>query len=402
MGKNNVLVYSEIKLKCTGCGACFNICPVDAIEMVNDDEGFAFPKLSEEKCIDCKKCINACQLFGNQDGNEIGVSYGFSAELQNMNVESSSGGVFSTLATDLIKKGWWIYGTIYDQNNQVVQVCSKDINVVRKMFGSKYVQSNNGLVFKEVKSHLEGGENVLCCSVPCTIAGLKGFLQKEYENLYCIDLLCYGVPSPKLFSYYLSWNEKKHRKVIEKYIFRDKKAGGNSLSPSMFFDDGTVYTEKSLNNDPYFCAYISKKTLRESCYTCSYCSSMRYGDITIGDFWGVELSELKTCKEAIERGMSAVMVNSKKGEYLLEILRYKGFLQKVQLDNIVKHNDSLVKPPARHNYRDLIYRELDKKNFEIVSRKYMYLKPYWKKQILSLVPLSIKQRIHELAKTKED
>lgn len=399
--KNKILLklLEENHIKCTGCGACANSCSKRILSMEMDQEGFYYPDIQDESlCIECGKCVSVCPI-DNFQGNKSSKQYGFIEKPETCSVKSSSGGVFYRIAAKFLECGGWVCGSIYDDENKVVTICSNKESDVKKMCGSKYAVSNIEGIYEEIKKHLNNKELVLYCSVPCQIAGLVHFLNREYQNLYLIDLFCYGTPSAKLFMSYLSWKENVSRqgvcKKIKDYEFRDKSYGWEKLVRKITYEDGTEEIEEHLNHDPYFCSFIAKKTLRESCYECTFCREERYGDISIGDFWGVEKLGVLTEEKQSGCGISAILVNTDKGEAFIDILQKEGEIFETTLDDIKRDNLSLVKPPARHHYRDKIYKSMNKAGFEKTAKKYMYLDSGWRHRILKWVPLGVKRYIYD-------
>lgn len=389
-------------IKCVGCGACVNSCNRNVLSMKKDEEGFYYPNIEDESlCVQCGKCLVVCPI-NNFSGNSSRKQFGYTEELETCSMKSSSGGVFYRIATEFVKRGGWVCGSIYDAEHRVITICSNDMAEIQRMRGSKYVASEIGGLYEEIKKRLEDGELVLYCSIPCQIAGLCHYLQREYENLYLIDLFCYGTPSQKLFLNYLEWKEcmakgSGHGKIKE-YEFRDKTFGWEGLVRKITYEDGTEEVEKHLSQDPYFCSFIAKKTLRESCYRCVFCRGERYGDISIGDFWGIKELGLIKEQRKLRGGVSAVLINTDKGEELLSILQERGIVFETTLNDIKKNNLSLVLPPKRPSCRDKIYKSMDKVGFEKTAKRYMYMDSGWRHRILKFVPLRLKRYVHQKIK----
>ena len=188
---------------CYGCGACFNACPTGAVSMKENVEGFMEPVIDAEKCIACGKCRQVCPSVNCQYPNNPEPDiYAFSAE-EKLLYDSSSGGIFTFLAENVLKKGGYVAGAAYDDKFRVNHIIIHDIEELDLLRRSKYLQSSTGDTFQRVKELLEEGRYVLYSGCPCQIAGLLRFLGKDYDKLYTVDVLCHGIPSPKLFQEHL-------------------------------------------------------------------------------------------------------------------------------------------------------------------------------------------------------
>lgn len=213
-------------LKCSGCTACFAICPKDAITMQADSEGFKYPVIDKNKCIDCGLCCKVCPLE-NMYGNfgEDKTSFACSAKDENFAKQSSSGGAFAILANMYIKEQAVIYGAAFDDNWNVCHIRVDKKDELKRLYTSKYVQSNMGNTFRNVKLDLDNGKKVLFVGTPCQVAGLKSYLQKDYLNLLAVDFICHGVPSPLVWQRYIEELEQNLNSKITEISFRNKKDG---------------------------------------------------------------------------------------------------------------------------------------------------------------------------------
>lgn len=354
--QNNI---SSIKTEdCCGCGACYNKCPTGAISMQENNEGFLYPVIDEIKCTNCGLCKKVCPYYSNKLTQPECYAYLGNDESR---LESSSGGVFPVVANYFIKNGGYVAGAVYDENISVKHIVSNNIKDIEKMRNSKYLQSDIGRCYSNVKDLLLNNKLVLFTGTPCQIAGLKSFLQKDYEKLYCIDIICHGVPSPKVFKKYI--NEKISSKD-EKWLntnFRDKM---NGLWSRLTTTTTTTTTTDSAQNDVYMQAFLNNLCLRKTCSNCKFQSIPRQGDITIGDFWGIWNYD-KNLND--EKGTSAVLVNNSRGQYLFDILKSSdGKLENVPLDIAISGNPCLVRSVHSNKDRKLFFDLLDKKNLKDV------------------------------------
>ena len=236
---------SNIEYDCTGCEACVQICKKDAIKMQQKSDGFMYPVIDNEKCVDCGQCVKTCPA--NTEINNLNTPIPYLA--YNLNIEdrldSSSGGIFSVIAKYILQQEGIVYGAAYDESLTVHHISIGSISDLQKLRGSKYVQSVIGKSFIQCKQNLLEGKFVYFTGTPCQIAGLKSYLKHDYKNLITSDLICHGVPSGHLFKEYISTLEYKHNIKIHNYKFRSKKrygqgydieiiAGSNSKSRRLF------------------------------------------------------------------------------------------------------------------------------------------------------------------------
>ena len=280
--KNNI---SCIKSYCYGCSACFNICPNNAIEMQENGEGFKYPVINTY-CTNCGLCKKVCPyLVNNFTNSENPNCYAFLAE-DNIRLKSSSGGVFSVLAKYFLDNNGYVAGAIWNEDASVSHIVSnKDIDIER-MRNSKYVQSNIGNCYSEIKKILINNKKVLFTGTPCQVAGLKTYLRNDYVNLYCVDIICHGVPSPKVFQKYI--NEKLNND--EKWLntnFRNKIYGWSPQLATITTTTTTTTTHDFANTDTFMKTFLQNMCLRSTCTDCKFQTIPRQGDLTMGDFWGI-------------------------------------------------------------------------------------------------------------------
>lgn len=317
MEKNGMIDVICRKEDCSGCHACFNACPVKAIEMREDEEGFWYPVIIQEKCIGCNRCKNVCPASKNVEKASLEEVYGCYAKRCEEQMESSSGAVFSVLARRFIAEQGMVCGAVFDEKLAVEHVLIHSEKDLYRLKGTKYVQSRIKDVFNQIKKTLEDGKGVLFSGTPCQVAGLKCYLGKEYEKLLCIDIICHGVPSPEVWQRYLE--EKANGKHITEVTFRNKEKGISNITIDYVFSDGAVVKE-NYKDSLYMKGFIQNLFLRPSCFTCKYKGDNRYSDITIGDFWSVKefYPEFDN-----QKGVSAVIIHTEKG---------RAWFQKIQSD----------------------------------------------------------------------
>lgn len=294
---------------CYGCGACFNVCPVKAISIKENAEGFEEPVIDEEKCISCGKCRQVCPAINGQYPNygEPDI-YAFSAE-ERILYDSSSGGIFTFLAEHILKEGGYVVGAAYDLGFSVKHIIIHNIDELDKIRRSKYLQSSTGDTFQKTKEILEKGSYVLYSGCPCQIAGLLCFLGKEYEKLYTVDVLCHGIPSPKLFQEHLQ-NSFGGVGNVDDITFRSREGWASLFKVKL--KNGEVRTLYN-NTSVYMQSFLQDINLRASCFQCQYSRLPRQGDVTIGDLWAARSLNLSF---DYKKGVSVVLLNNEKGTTL--------------------------------------------------------------------------------------
>jgi coenzyme F420-reducing hydrogenase beta subunit len=372
----------EIK-KCFGCMACYNICPVNAIKIIEDEEGFLRPKIQEDKCIGCKKCTSVCAAIEDVERDNKTFeqqTYACWNKDKDIRRNSTSGGLFTVIANNILKENGVVFGASFDNKLNVIHSAIDNKKDIVKFRGSKYVQSNIGSTYKESKEFLDKGKSVLFTGTPCQIAGLYKFLGKEYHNLYTCDLICHGVPSPKVYKSYINYMENKYKSPIKNINFRDKKTGWKVYSVQINFQSGKTYTKSNLE-DPYSRGFLRDYFIRPSCSNCQYTNINRNGDITIADFWGYKSTNEKDFND--DKGISLAIINSKNGERLFQLCKNDLVYFKRDIDEAIKGNRCLSScfPPSPK--RKEFWEDYNSKPFKYVIKKYMYAEP---------VPLKTKVR----------
>ena len=332
------------KDRCTGCYACMNICPRGSIKMIDDERGFPHPSI-DDSCISCGLCEKCCPQNNLSikfcNGAIEGVYAAFTKD-KNIRKNSSSGGLFSELAIEVIREGGIVFASKLskDQKTLVFSGCD-DIEELGLFQGSKYVQSHPEMIFKDIKREAMTGRIVLFVGTACQVAGLKAYLNKDYTNIFYIDILCHGVPSPKLWSDYLDKIEKEYGDEAVKVSFRYKKPSWTQFSLKVDFKRGKQMVNSKFD-DPYLISFLKEISLRENCYHCPYTSTNRTGDITLADFWGYKSTDFKMRNN--EKGISLVLVNSEKGENWFDKIKDKVCWVEKGLKEAMSGNRSLKEP----------------------------------------------------------
>lgn len=386
--------------KCFGCMACYNICSVNAINIIEDSEGFLRPEIQQDKCIGCKKCTSVCAAISNFERDNRTFeqqTYACWNKDKDIRKNSTSGGLFTVMANNILKENGIVFGASFDNKFNVVHSFIDNIDNIIKFRGSKYVQSNIGSTYKQAKMFLDRGKTILFTGTPCQIAGLYKFLGREYDNLYTCDLICHGVPSPKVYKSYISYMEGKYKSKIKSVNFRFKKPGWMVFSMKIEFQNGKVYVKSTLD-DHYIRGFLRELFLRPSCHECAYTNTDRKGDITIADFWGYKSTNEEDFDD--DKGISLAIVNSKNGERLFQACKNNLIYFKRDIEEAIRGNRCLSSCFPASPKRKEFWKDYNSKTFKYVVKKYMYaensIKIKVRRKIGSMLSKKTKQKIKKI------
>lgn len=357
---------------CTGCGACMQTCKFEAILMQPQADGFLYPVIDENRCVQCGQCVSVCHALGDNELHRPTACYAAQLEDRDVLLKSSSGGLFSALAAVALKTDGIVYGCAYDEDYNAVIVRAETQEQLEPFRGSKYVWSDPSGSYPLVKQDLEDGRTVLYTCLPCQAAGLRKYLRKDYENLIIADVLCGGSPSPFAFQKYLeTLTDREGRKTLN-FQFRDKDKTGAGVNCTYVLN-GRKHFENWLENSFYF-SFCSQSRIswRKSCYNCDYKSVSRVSDITIGDYWGVEKkhSEYKP-----RDGVSVVLVNTGKGAALLEKVKPGIRCTLSDVETVTEKNSLVMNAEDGHvpipAQRDAFFAVLQSEGWDSVDRRFL-------------------------------
>lgn len=399
---DKILLFKDNK-DCCACGACVNKCPKQAITMQEDEYGFMYPVIDVDRCFKCGLCVKTCAYQNSVLEQEPQTT--FIAQTKNTDIKkSASGGVFASISRQFIEAGGVIFGTALDYEDNILEpryIMADNLKDLEKLLGSKYVQSSTGNIFTLVKEQLLKNIMILFCGTPCQVDGLKTYLGgRHYENLYCVDIICHGVPSKKMFQDYIRFMEQKYNDKILDFKFRDKTNGWGLTA--------NVYTANASNKlipcymSSYYDMFLKSYTYRINCYSCKYANKHRVGDVTIGDFWGVEIEHPEVlCANGGDidekQGVSCIIVNNTQGKKLLSNYGNGLMLVKSQYDKVAKHNGQLNKPCIlNEKKRNGVLEAYYKNGYTGVEKWYkkdLGVKGLVKNKIKSILPTFIKQGI---------
>ena len=329
------------KRRCSGCTACLSVCPKGCISMQEDEEGFLYPIVDDAVCIQCGKCVKVCPYSHSEFANkpeeeELALCYAAYNKNDEVRYQSSSGGMFRALADKIIADGGVVFGAAFDKDFLVEHTYAETLEGLRPLMGSKYLQSRMGNSFGEVKRFLKEGKKVLFTGCGCQIAGLKRFLNHDDRNLVCVDLICHGVHSPRIWQSYLYslFSDDK----VEYVNFRDKRTGQDNSSVVIKGLKSQVCEKKK--DFLYFKSWQYGLFTRPSCEVCPFKSDNRVSDITISDCWGFR----KIAPELYDdKGLSSVVIHTDKGKLLFDAVASQLVFKETLLDDVKQYNSDYIR-----------------------------------------------------------
>lgn len=351
--------------RCNGCGACAQKCPKGAIAMQPDAEGFFRPVIDAALCVDCGLCDAVCVVNHPPKADKAPKAFAAYAKQSEIRRASSSGGVFSVLAAEILAKGGAVVGAAMDADGTVRHRVVTTAAEMAALRGSKYVQSEAWHVYCDVRDLLENGRDVLFTGTPCQVNALARWLGKPYEKLWLVDIICHGVPSPKAWQVYRAKRERMAESSIASVAFRDKTHGWQHYRLSLRFANGKTY-DVARESDSFMRAFLKNASLRPSCHACAAKGDARSADLTLADFWGV--ANLMPQIDYAD-GVSLVIVHSERGQKLLEAA--SGAMESViaPTEAALSANGAYAHSSPSNPARATFFAELDKCDFdELVAR----------------------------------
>lgn len=373
------MIAIKDKGRCCGCGACAQACPKNCIAMKEDREGFLYPVVDASQCCKCGKCDKVCPIIA-ADGKAPALPTTFPQPLaiggkhrdEAIRQASSSGGAFSLFASRIFALGGVVYGAAM-KGNRAGHVCAHGEEELSALRGSKYVQSDIGETYNEVKGYLQEDRPVLFSGTPCQTAGLMTFLGKSYDNLYLVDFICHGVPSPKVFAQYLASVEKKADSKVVSFSFREKDKGwqqsGLQMGTRAKLANGTEIRRFPALRDTYMNGFLEDIYLRPSCYQCRFKEIPKWSaDITIADFWGIDkvLPNLNDGK-----GTSLLLIHNAQGKRLFDAVREGFECEECDWKAATAKNPTLVKSAVIPDQREAFFDDLEANGYDAVAKKYL-------------------------------
>lgn len=393
----------EKKEDCCGCGACVNVCATNAISMVEDECGFRYPQIDAERCVSCGMCVKVCGYQEIPPLKEPLICYAAAAKNQTLIRKSASGGVFAVLAETVLKQSGVVYGAAMPQVGRSFQprhIRVDDVTMLYLLQGSKYVQSDIGNMYRNARQDLLSGKKVLFSGTPCQIAGLHKYLEKKYDNLVTVEVICHGVPNAKMFRDFIMEQESQHQKAICDFSFRSKIAGqGETVYIQMSDHQGNI---SKIHNNGHFFSYVhfflKSYLCRINCYSCPFAQKARVADLTLGDFWGFheEHPEINPdCALSDGTGVSCVLVNTERGLKVLRACDAALTILETRYEKIARHNMQLNRPCRYDSQREEIMKRYREIGYKAVEEYYLQTcrRERLKYRLVSAFPKEIKRVI---------
>ncbi len=359
-------MLDRAKDDCSGCSACADVCPVRAITMQADEEGFLYPVIDGNKCIHCGKCDKICGFVPKKSaevGYELPKTYGIKHKDEFTRLTSRSGAAFIAFSDYILDQGGVIYGAAMQEDFSVCHIRAESRVSRDLMKGAKYVQSDVTRIYPQVAQDLTSGRTVLFSGTPCQVSGLYAMLDAQKvskENLICCDLVCHGTPSPAIWKDYITYIEKKYSTSVLKADFRDKSFGWDSHCESFVLKNG-----KKIVSRDYTDLFYDHIMMRPSCHNCHFANVNRVADITLADFWGIEKNDASFNDN---KGVSLVLISSSKGAELLE--KVKGQLHCFECDIKNCIQPTLTKPTLASGRRNQFWNDYTQMDFAAFLKKY--------------------------------
>lgn len=367
--KNVCENYDVIKVlsksRCSGCEACYNICPANAIEMCPDEEGFYYPIVNYEQCIKCGKCKKVCPVLHREVEDKKIKSYAAYNLNENIRRESTSGGIFTILAEYVLQDlQGVVVGVVFEEKFDAVKfIITENKKTITRMRGSKYIQARINYIYRDIKGILEKGKSVLFVGLPCQVEGLLNFLDKKYDNLICVDMVCYGVPSPGLWKKYIK--ETFGNDKISNIIFKDKKIGWKQWCFRVDLKEESKIENGRSNI--YMSSFLNNINVRPSCFSCPFKGENRNSDFTIADCWGDGEKN-----EALNdnKGLSAIIVQSQKADIIWKRILHRLFFQEYDTNILMRGNWATYKAPEPNENREEFFLNMKKYSLEELVNKF--------------------------------
>ena len=402
-------VLFESKAECCGCEACVGVCPAKAISMKEDEYGFRYPVINDTLCVGCGLCKKTCANRNCEETNTPMETYAACTAITNV-MKSASGGAFAGLARRFIEQGGVVFGVSMENVDGLFVPMHISVDTVaglEKLQGSKYVQSVVGDAYVRVKNELEAGKKVLFSGTPCQVAALKGFLgNKANENLLLVDIVCHGVPSLQFFQSYIKHYEDRVKGKVTDFRFRDKARGWGLVGRVEYIRKGKkksklVYARES----SYYQLFLRGDIYRESCYECKYACENRPGDITVGDYWGIErehpelLASNGGCFDQM-KGISCLIINSSKGKQYIDAFPDMISKRESTYEKVARQNGQLRIPTSKSGKREEILNVYAQGGYKQVDA--LFKREHRKNKLIAYIidriPTAIKKKMRRLLK----
>lgn len=362
------MIEIKEKSQCCGCTACSSICPKKAIVMKQDEEGFMYPIIDKSKCVNCGLCDKVCPIKNAKENKNSQHAYIFQNADDKIRRESTSGGAFTAIAEYVIDNNGIVYGAIFDDKYKVIHKGIDKKEELYKFRNSKYVQSEIGNCYCEIKEHLDRGKLVCFSGTSCQVEGLKNYLRKNYENLILVDVVCRAVPSPLIWKKYLDMRQRQY-KDISRIMFRDKYYGYKYSNLSIYNKNNDKKQEyhKGVDSDPYLRAFFTNICDRPSCYDCRFKKLHRESDITIWDCFEVEKYN-KNFDD--DKGTSRILAHTDKGRNIINLLNEKNRAEEIDVEKATNGFLAMFQPVKKNGKRKQFFEDANRLTDEELFNKY--------------------------------
>lgn len=382
------------KVDCCGCNACSDVCPEDAITFVTDNEGFWYPEVNMDRCIDCHLCEKVCPIINPSKRIEVfdePVVVGAYNKDESIRMDSTSGGIHSIFAKKIYSEHGYVGGAIFNEDHTASQIISSDPSFLENIRSSKYLQSNAEGVYRKIKNLVLKGETVFFCGTPCQIQALYNFMgHKIYQNLITADFVCLGVNSPKVFLKYMNMLEQRYHSKATTIKFKNKKRGWHNFSLKVNFENGKEYC-KDRSHDPYFVGYCTDHLFtRPSCYECRFRNYPHVSDLTLADFWGIDKLDITMDQD---KGTSLLLINTIKGRDFFEQIKDDLVWKEYQWNDLHRIYATMFEnSPLPNGDRKQFFNDLDKVDFNKIAHK-CFSMPHRSQELLRKTKTLIKRII---------
>lgn len=364
-------------VSCCECRACEQICHKNAINLVENEEGFSYPSIDFESCVDCGLCNLVCPMENySKVLQPIGDVIAAQSRILNVLSSSSSGGIFSLIAEYVLTKSGVVFGAAFDENMILRHIPIEEKGGLQMLRGSKYLHSELGTSYCKVKKYLRDGRYVYFTGTPCQVAGLKTFLKRNYDKLITSDLICHGTPSQKIFSRFVKEMELEKKGKVINYFFRDKRMFGWSTTSTALIRVRSKmnYLRYDYNMKAYFNAFIRGHLMRMDCYSCPFCTSERVSDITLADYWDIH-KQHPDFPGDLTKGVSLIILNSNIGCSIWENIKKDTIYIQSSIDKALNTcNTNLRAPTVLPEERESIY-SFAFENFKLFRKTYLGQSP---------------------------
>lgn len=391
------MILIKDKRDCCGCSACSQVCPQNCISIKADNEGFLYPVVDDSKCTNCKLCEKVCPVISPFPPLNIHPkSYNSRVFDEDLRKKSSSGGLFTKIASYIVENGGVVFGASFDSCWNVNHSWTDCVEGLADIRGSKYVQSAIGNNFKVAKDFLNAGRLVLFTGTPCQIAGLKHYLRKDYDNLYTLDVVCHSAPSPLIWKMYLKEVSKERYSNIQTITFRSKDSGWREYGLKII-SNNEIIVEGTKSENTYMKGFLCDLYTRPSCSKCPARNYTSGSDIMLGDSWGLNIYHPEWDDN---KGMSLVLVKTSKGEFLINSITKGLFFEPIPYFEVEEKglHAPIMLSSKPHILRDYFYKRIHDGNIiDLIEKCLFYGEKYYrtaifiKKAIKKVLPFFFKK-----------